>query len=129
MSPPSPSLRARSSRCSAGLARRREERHRRLDASVFLAPDGSDARSCRTRATACASFGRAYRVARPGQIVEVAAGRYPAQSITAVPGRTGPNVVIRPAAGARVTLGGLTLGVSGELGKGPAYLTVRGMHL
>ena len=98
-------------------------------ASVFVAPDGSDARSCRTRATACASFGRAYRVATPGQIVEVAGGRYPAQSITAVPGRTGPNVVIRPAAGARVTLGGLTLGVSGEHGKGPAYLTLRGMHL
>ncbi len=38
-------------------------------------------------------------------------------------------MVFRPAAGARVTLRGLTLGSGGDMGQGPERLTVRRMHL
>jgi hypothetical protein len=95
--------------------------------AVFVAPNGSDARSCRTRKHACATFQRAFRVARPGQLVEVAGGSYPEQTIVAVPGRRAPNVVFAPAAGARVVLGGLELGAE-DPGQGPRYLTLRRLH-
>jgi hypothetical protein len=98
-------------------------------ASLFVAPDGSDGRSCESKKAPCASFERAYRVAKPGQVVEVAEGTYPGQNINAVVGRTGPNVVFRPAVRARVVVGGLTLGVGGELDRGPDHLTFRDMHM
>ncbi len=97
---------------------------------MFVAPSGSDTRSCRSRTTACATFQRAYRAAKPGQIVEIAEGTYPSQSVVAVPGRqAGPNVVFRPAAGARVVLGGLTIGANGDPRQGPRHVTVRGLHM
>lgn len=88
--------------------------------SLFVAPNGSDAGSCQSRRTPCVTFNRAYAVARPGQIVEVAAGVYPDQNIGARQGRSGPNVVFRPARGARVILGGLSF-------RGADFVTVRGM--
>src|SRR5688500_5768868 len=42
---------------------------------LFLSPKGSDSGKC-TRAAPCRSLQRAYRVARPGQIVELAGGAY-----------------------------------------------------
>jgi hypothetical protein len=48
--------------------------------SLFVAPSGSDSNACRASAP-CASLNRAYRVARPGQSVQLAAGTYPAQTI------------------------------------------------
>ena len=98
-------------------------------ASVFVAPNGSDSRSCRSPSAACASFQRAYRVARPGQRVEVAGGTYPAQRLTAITGRRGPNVVFAPTARQRVVLGGLGLGLAGDGSQGPSYLTLRGFRL
>ena len=98
-------------------------------AALFVAPGGSDAASCRSRNAACASFERAYRVARPGQIVEVAGGTYRSQSIRAAADEAGPNVVFRPAPRARVVLGGLSFGSGGEMNQGPDRVTVRGMHL
>jgi len=96
--------------------------------AFFLSPDGSDTRSCRSRAQSCASFQRAYSIARAGQVVEVAGGTYAGQTIRAVGRRLGPNVVFRPAAGARVVLGGLTFGSGGDGNAGPDRITVRGMH-
>lgn len=49
-------------------------------AQVFVATTGSDLSPC-TRAAPCASFDRAYRVARPGQTIEIAGGTYPAQTV------------------------------------------------
>jgi hypothetical protein len=93
-------------------------------ASVFVAPGGSDDASCRKRSKACASLDRAYRAARPGEIVEVAGGTYPEQQIVADPAkRSGRDVVIRPAKGAKVIVGELTLG-SNEDGDGPRHLTI-----
>lgn len=48
---------------------------------------------------------RAYRVAQPGQVVEVAGGTYPSQTLTADASKTSSSdVVFRPAAGATVTI-------------------------
>jgi hypothetical protein len=73
--------------------------------TLSVAPTGSDTNPC-TTAAPCASFDRAYRVAQPGQIVEVAAGAYPDQRIGFDASKTSPtDVVFRPAAGASVVVG------------------------
>ena len=95
--------------------------------SLFVAPGGSDATSC-TQAAPCASFDRAYRLASPGAIVQVAAGTYAGQTIRAVAGRSGPDVIFQPAPSARVVLGGLSFGGS-EPAIGPDYITVREMEM
>jgi hypothetical protein len=98
-------------------------------ASVFVAPRGDDDRSCRSWATACATFARAYEVARPGEVVEVAGGRYPSQQLVADDDKDSPqHVVFRPAAGAKVTLDGLTLGSSADAADGPRHVTIERMR-
>ena len=72
--------------------------------TLFVAPGGSDVGGC-SRSAPCASFGRAYSLAAPGAVVEVAAGSYPLQTLVFDPGKaSGPSVVFRPAAGAVVSL-------------------------
>ena len=73
--------------------------------SVFVSPTGSDSAPCKA-STPCATFGRAYQVAHPGQIVEVAGGTYPAQTMDPPrkPDGSAP-IVFRPAPGAAVTTG------------------------
>jgi chitodextrinase len=89
-----------------------------LPASVFLSPSGNDANPC-SAAAPCRTFDRGFRVAQPGQHVELAAGSYGGQSLRADPAKTSADdVVIRPAAGASVTTGSLT--VNG------AHVTLRG---
>jgi hypothetical protein len=74
-------------------------------AAVYLSPAGNDAGPC-TSARPCRTFDRGYRAAKPGQVVEVAAGRYPKQSIQLDPAKTSPaDVLFRPARGAKVTVG------------------------
>jgi hypothetical protein len=63
--------------------------------SVFVAPAGSDSNPC-TQAAPCLSFDRAYHVARPGQVVTVAAGSYASQTITADRAKSAPAVVFKP---------------------------------
>jgi len=91
-------------------------------ASLFVSPGGSDAGAC-TRATPCRSFDRAYHRARAGQVVEVAGGTYPSQSLSAAPGKSSSaHVVFRPAPGGTVTMGGrLTL-------RGVTHLTLTGFR-
>jgi hypothetical protein len=96
--------------------------------SVFLAPNGSDANACTMRSAPCASFDRAYRAAKPGEVVEVRGGTYPPQRILAAPGKTGPNVLFRPAARARVVVDGISFGANGDPARGPAFITLRGME-
>ena len=93
-------------------------------ASLFVAPDG--ARGLCSRAAPCANFRQAYRVADPGEVVEVGAGSYGTQLLVAVAGRSGPDVEFRPAPGARVVLGGLSFGTR-EGQNGPSHITVQGM--
>ena len=69
-------------------------------ANRYLSAAGSDSGSCASPGAACRSFGYAYRQAAPGDVVEVAAGSYPAQDIPKVAGRGGPAVAFRAAGGA-----------------------------
>jgi hypothetical protein len=76
-----------------------------VPASFFLAPGGSDANPC-TAAQPCRTFGRAYWVAGPGDVVELAAGTYGDQAVLADPSHTSvQDVVFRPATGATVIVG------------------------
>lgn len=80
------------------------------DPSVFVALGGDDAADC-SRDAPCATFDRAYRAARPGEVVEVANGSYPEQILTRDETRdSGDDVTFRPARGAKVKLTGLTFG-------------------
>lgn len=78
-------------------------------ADLYVAPRGSDKASC-TKEAPCASFNRAFEVAEPGDVVEVAAGTYPDQVVDADAKAGGPRVVFRPARDADVTVG--SIGVS-----------------
>jgi hypothetical protein len=70
---------------------------------LYVSLQGSDANRCSRRAP-CRSLNHAYNLARPGQVVEVAAGRYPGEDLRDNSGsKTAPKVVIRPAPGARVS--------------------------
>ncbi|MDX6631805.1 MAG: hypothetical protein QOH00_4051, partial [Gaiellales bacterium] len=75
--------------------------------SVFVATGGSDGAPC-TRARPCASFDRAYRVARPGEGVEVAGGTYAPQTVDVDPSKVSAtsDVVFLPAPGEPVTIDG-----------------------
>jgi hypothetical protein len=71
--------------------------------SLYVATTGSDGGQC-TRTAPCRTFDRAYAVARPGQIVEVAGGVYGDEDVNAHGARSGSAVVFRPAAGQRVVV-------------------------
>ena len=89
-------------------------------AAAFVAPSGKDTHPC-TKAKPCASFDRAYRLAQPGDHVEIAAGRYPSQRIYPDETKQSPrDVVFRPAAGAQVT-------VKRYLSPWASHVTVRDM--
>lgn len=82
------------------------------DADLFLSATGSDSAAC-TAAAACKSLNRAYQVASPGDIVELASGSYGSQTIQRDTGLTSSSdVVFRPAPGANVTLGTVTVNAS-----------------
>jgi hypothetical protein len=97
---------------------------------VWVSPKGNDG-SCKrlVRSKPCASFDRAYRVARPGDQVEVAGGSYPAQTIRVDSSKSSSvDVVFRPARGARVTLG-CDADLSDCLAVEGKHVTVRGMRM
>jgi hypothetical protein len=78
----------------------------------------------------CRSFDRGYHVAAPGQVVEAAGGSYGTQTVLYDASKEGApaNVIIRPAAGATVTLHDLEAS-AGRTVKGATHLTVTGMVL
>jgi chitodextrinase len=73
-------------------------------ATLAISPTGSDAASC-LPAAPCRSFNRAYQVAGPGTIVDVAGGSYPDQLIQS-DGRSASSayVTFRPVPGASVAV-------------------------
>jgi hypothetical protein len=80
------------------------------------------ARNRCTRSRPCRTLDRAYRVAQPGQVVELAGGSYPDQTLSADPAKTSDDdVVFRPAAGASVDLESLTVFAS--------HFEVRGVRI
>ena len=80
-------------------------------ADLYVAPSGSDASTC-TQQAPCKSFNRAYALANPGAVVEVAGGDYPDQTLDAPPKPTGPVVVFRPASGAAVRVAWINVATS-----------------
>ena len=98
-------------------------------AVVHVAPSGNDANRG-TAAAPVASFARAYRLARPGGIVEVAGGAYGDQRLVRDPTKRSPrDVVFRPAAGARVSLSLLDFGQEQFDLLGPHDVTVENMSI
>ncbi len=96
-------------------------------ADLFVSPSGADAGTC-TEATPCRSFDRAYQVARPGDVVEVADGSYPSQTIAAK-AEAGPKyVVIREAAGGRAIVGDRGATENCIAFEGAAYVLVAGFE-
>jgi hypothetical protein len=77
-----------------------------------VATNGSDANPC-SSAAPCKTLDRAYKVAQPGQIVQLAGGTYPKQTIAKVGSRTSPSdVVFKPASGANVIIGRVVISAS-----------------
>jgi hypothetical protein len=71
---------------------------------LHVAPGGSDAAPC-SALKPCRTFDRAYRAARPGQVVQLAAGRYREQKIRVDDAKvSGRDVVFEPARGAHVVV-------------------------
>jgi hypothetical protein len=79
-------------------------------ATIFIATSGSDANAC-TAAAPCLTMNRAYRLAAPGAVVELAGGSYPAQRLTYDATKVGvsADVTFRAASGALAALAGLAL--------------------
>jgi len=95
--------------------------------TLFVSTTGSDG-TC-TRAAPCATFAHAYRVARAGQTVEVAAGAYAPQSIPVDPSKTSlSDVVFRPATGATVVIGCPDTG-TGCIDIFGSHVTIENMHI
>jgi hypothetical protein len=96
--------------------------------AVFLSPNGSDGRSCSVSAP-CASFGRAYRVALSGQVVQVAGGNYGYQRLEGDPSKvSSADVVFQPAAGATVNVDLVDFGQDQFGVPGAKHVTLRGMN-
>jgi hypothetical protein len=96
---------------------------------IYIAPTGNDANTG-TAALPVLTLGRAYQLAKPGAVVELAAGSYPYQQIARDPSKTSPaNVVFRPAPGASVSVDMIDFGQE-QLGvPAPANIVVRDIHV
>jgi hypothetical protein len=93
---------------------------------LFVAPSGSTTSQC-TQAQPCRTFNRAYRLADPGDVVQVGEGRYPQQTIRRDPSKTlVRDVIFQPAQGARVVIG-CSAGGRECLNVEGSHLTVRDM--
>jgi hypothetical protein len=89
----------------------------------YLAPSGSDAGQCASAQAPCASFNRAYRVARPGDTVVLAGGDYPGQTIEGDGAKTAKaDVLFKPAPGAQVR-------VTGPIYVYGSHLTLQSLHV
>jgi hypothetical protein len=82
-------------------------------ASFYVSPFGSYTSGC-TKTAPCRTFDRAYGLAKPGQVVEMAGGTYGSQTIPFDSTKTSSaDVVFRPAVAATVVVAGI-LNVDGK---------------
>ncbi len=89
--------------------------------TLVVSPAGSDSGLC-TASAPCRSFARAYQRAAPGQTIQVLAGSYPDQSLSADSGKSSAKrVVLTAAPGAKVVLDKLTVSAR--------HLVVRGLTM
>lgn len=97
--------------------------------AVYVARAGADSNPG-TRARPVASFGRAYRLARPGQVVEVGSGEYGYQRLVRDGSKSSSaRVVFQPARGETVRLTTLDFGQDQFGLLGPRHVTVRNMSI
>jgi hypothetical protein len=88
----------------------------------YVAPSGSESATC-TRSAPCGSLNRAYRLASPGQTIEIAGGTYADTSLPLDSTKTAAkDVVFAAAAGARPRF-------SAALHIGARHVELRGMQL
>jgi hypothetical protein len=99
--------------------------------AVFVSPKGKDATCARGKASRpCRSFRKAYRLARPGEVVRVARGTYPAQTIVRDARKRRPNVVFRGARGRNPRVkDGLKLGTGTRSGPPASFVTFAGIDV
>jgi Concanavalin A-like lectin/glucanases superfamily/Right handed beta helix region len=77
--------------------------------TLHVSRAGTASSAC-SAAAPCDSFSRAYQVARPGDVVQVAGGSYEGLSLTNLPAKASSDkVVFEPALGASVQAGNLTI--------------------
>ena len=95
--------------------------------TLHLSPRGSDSGAC-TRQAPCRTFDRAYRVARPGQIVELAGGVYQAGQVIRPDARktSSKDVVFRASRGASPTVDRTGRFASLDV-SGASHLTFQGL--
>jgi len=100
--------------------------------ALYVATNGSDRTAC-TRTAPCASFNRAYQLATPGDVIQVAGGTYAAQTVLrSNPAKSAPATMFTPAPGSTVTVAGnLALGQNnGSLsGNTPSHLVFDGINI
>jgi hypothetical protein len=77
--------------------------------TLYVSMHGQDGAGCGSVQAPCGSFEAAYRAAAPGDVVLVAAGSYPEQTINGDPTKTAAaHVLFKPAPGAAVRVTGPT---------------------
>ena len=91
--------------------------------TLYLAPSGSDTGRCASAGAPCASFNRAYRVAHPGDVVELAGGSYPGQTIEGEEAKASRADVLFEPAPAALVHGGGPIYIYGS------HLTLRDLHV
>jgi len=97
-------------------------------ANRYVSPSGSDSATC-TQSAPCASFNRAWQVAQPGDVVEVAGGSYAGQTLEPATKSGTALIVFRPAAGAQVTVNGDLVSGSRTADAGAKHFEVRDMKI
>ena len=96
--------------------------------SLFVASHGSDGARCVLDAP-CRSLDRAYRVAEPGAVVEIADGRYPEQNLKFDMHKTSAeDVTFVPAPDASPRIGGIRSG-EGSADGGARHITFKGLTI
>ena len=94
--------------------------------TLYVSPTGSDKNSC-SESSPCATIDKAYHVATPGTVVQLAAGTYPQQTLRPDGSKTsGDDVIIGSAPGASVTLAGFVTG-NDKTGEGAKHFELRGV--
>jgi hypothetical protein len=90
--------------------------------TLYLAPTGVDAGGCASPTAPCSTFERAYRLARPGDVVQLAGGSYPGQTIQGAAKSSRAHVIFEPAPGAQVR-------IDGPIYLYGSHLTLRRLHV
>jgi hypothetical protein len=97
-------------------------------ASVWVSPRGSDRGRC-ARGAPCRSLARAYEIAEPGEVVELAAGSYGDQVLELDPAkRDARDVTFQPAEDAEASLGSVSFGETNE-DLGARHVTLRDLTI